>query len=105
MGVRPNSIMVPERAVAELQGKNFVWVINPDNKASQRPVKVERQIGENFLIAEGLKAGDRIVVEGLQKVRDGVSVKPMTAEEMKAAAQAAKAAEDAKEAEAKHTKE
>jgi membrane fusion protein (multidrug efflux system) len=104
LGVQPDSVMVPERAVAELQGKNFVWVINPDNKASQRPVTVGRQIGEKLLIIEGLKAGDRIVVEGLQKVRDGVLVKPMTAEEMKAAEQLAKAAEDAKEGEAKHSK-
>ena len=104
LGVQPESVLVPERAVAELQGKNFVWVINPDNKASQRPVTVERQIGEKLLISEGLKPGDRIVVEGLQKVRDGAPVKPMTAEEMKAAAQAAKAAEDAKEAEAKQSK-
>jgi membrane fusion protein (multidrug efflux system) len=105
LGVRPDSIMVPERAVAELQGKNFVWVISPDNKAIQRPVKVGRQIGEKLLIEEGLKAGERIVVEGLQKMREGVLVKPMTAEEMKAAEQVAKAAEDAKEGEAKHTKE
>jgi membrane fusion protein (multidrug efflux system) len=104
LGVQPDSVMVPERAVAELQGKNFVWVINPDNKASQRPVTVGRQIGDKLLIEEGLKAGDRIVVEGLQKVRDGVLVKPMTAEEMKAAEQLAKAAEDAKEGEAKHSK-
>ena len=61
--------------------------------------------GEKLLIEEGLKAGDRIVVEGLQKVRDGVLVKPMTAEEMKAAEQLAKAAEDAKAGEAKPTKE
>jgi membrane fusion protein, multidrug efflux system len=104
LGSRPDSILVPEKAVSELQGKNFVWVISPDNKASQRPVKVERQIGEKLLITEGLKAGDRIVVEGLQKVRDGVVVKPMTAEEMKAAEAAAKANEAAKEAEAKHSK-
>jgi membrane fusion protein (multidrug efflux system) len=105
LGVRPDSIMVPERAVAELQGKNFVWVISPDNKAIQRPVKVGTQIGEKLLILEGLKAGDRIVVEGLQKMREGALVKPMTAEEMKAAEQLAKAAEDAKAGEAKPTKE
>jgi membrane fusion protein, multidrug efflux system len=104
LGVRPDSVLVPERAVAELQGKNFVWVINPDNKASQRPVTVERQIGEKLLISEGLKPGDRVVVEGLQKVRDGVLVKPMTAEEMKMAEQAAKASEDAKATEANHSK-
>jgi hypothetical protein len=45
--------LVPERAVAELQGKNFVWVIGPDNKATQRPVKVGDTLGENVLILEG----------------------------------------------------
>ena len=74
LGTRPDSILVPERAVAELQGKNFVWVIGPDNKATQRPVKVGEQIGESLLILEGLKAGERIVVEGLQKVREGAPV-------------------------------
>jgi membrane fusion protein (multidrug efflux system) len=104
LGARPDSILVPERAVAELQGKNFVWVISSDNKASQRPVNVGRQIGEKLLITEGLKPGDRIIVEGLQKVRDGLPVKPMTVEEMKTAEQAAKQAEPAKEGEAKHSK-
>jgi membrane fusion protein, multidrug efflux system len=89
LGVRPDSILVPERAVAELQGKNFVWVIAPDNQASQRPVTVGKQVGEKLLILDGLKPGERIVVEGLQKVRDGAPVKPMTAEEMKAAEKAA----------------
>jgi membrane fusion protein (multidrug efflux system) len=55
------------------------------------------------LILEGLKSGDRIVVEGLQKVREGAAVKPMTAEEMKAAAQATAEAQPAKEGEAKHS--
>jgi len=101
LGVRPDSILVPERAVAELQGKNFVWIIGSDNKASQRPVKVGNQVGEKLLILEGLKAGERIVLEGLQKVREGAPVKPMTAEEMAAAAQAAKPAATAKEDEGK----
>jgi membrane fusion protein (multidrug efflux system) len=105
LGVRPDSILVPERAVAELQGDNFVWVISPDNKAMQRPVKVDRQIGEKLLITEGLKSGDRIVLEGLQKVRDGMPVNPMTAEEMKMAGAAARQAESAGEGEAKHGKE
>ena len=67
-----------------------------------------QQIGESLLILEDLKAGERIVVEGLQKVRDGVEVKPMTAAQMaEAAAQAAKQAEakPAKEGETKHGKE
>jgi len=101
--VRPDSIVIPERAVVELQGKNFVWVIGPDDKATQRGVKLGDPVGGGVLILEGLKSGDRIVVEGLQKVREGAAVKPMTAEEMKAAAQATAEAQPAKEGEAKHS--
>ena len=79
LGARPDSILVPERAIAELQGKTFVWVIGPDNKATQRPVKVGESLGEKILVTEGLKAGDRIVVEGLQKVREGAPVQVMPA--------------------------
>jgi membrane fusion protein (multidrug efflux system) len=86
LGIQPNSILVPERAVVELQGKNFVWIIGTDNKATQRAVKVGQQIGENLLIREGLKPGERIVVEGLQKVREGAAVQPMTAAQMAQAA-------------------
>jgi membrane fusion protein (multidrug efflux system) len=82
LGGRPDSILVPERAVAELQGKNFVWVIGSDSKATQRAVKVGETIGESVLIMEGLKAGERVVVEGLQKVREGAPVQPMTAAQM-----------------------
>jgi membrane fusion protein (multidrug efflux system) len=60
--------------VAELQGKTFVWLIGDGNKASQRPVRVGEVIGSDVLVLEGLKAGDRIVVEGLQKVREGMVV-------------------------------
>lgn len=104
LGVRSDSILVPERAVAELQGKNFVWVISPDNKATQRSVKVGEPIGDSVLITEGLKAGERIVVEGLQKVREGAPVQAKTAAQMAEAAQAAKEA-GAQQAGSKSSKE
>lgn len=107
-GVRPDSILVPERAVTELQGKNFAWVIGPDNIATQRAVTRSETIGANLLILEGLKVGERIVTEGLQKVRSGVLVEPKTAAQMaEGAAEAAKSAEakHAKQGEAKHGKE
>ena len=78
-GVQTNSILVPEGAVSELQGKNFVWVIGPENKAMQRPVTVGDTIGQTVLIKEGLKPGDRMAVEGLQKLRQDVVVKPVPA--------------------------
>jgi membrane fusion protein (multidrug efflux system) len=88
LGARPDSILVPERAITELQGKNFVWVIGADDKATQRPVKVGGQIGESYMILEGLKPGDRVVVEGLQKMREGAVVQPKTAAQMTQAAAA-----------------
>jgi len=106
LGTRTNSILVPERAVTELQGRSFVWVIGSDNKATQRPVKVGQQIGESLLILENLEAGERIVVEGVQKVRDGTEVKPMTAAQVaEAVKQAEGTPKPAKEGETKRGKE
>lgn len=81
LGIQSNSIVVPLRAVTELQGKSFVWVIGEGNKAEQRKVTVGQQVGDNLLVLENLKAGERIVVEGLQKVRDGKEVAPVTVAE------------------------
>lgn len=86
IGARPDSVLVSERAVSELQGKNFVWVVGSDNKTSQRSVQVGQQFGEKLLILEGLKPGERIVVEGLQKIREGAPVQPMTAVQLAQAA-------------------
>jgi len=100
-----DSILVPQRAVQELQGKSFVWVVGEGDKAAQRPVKVGAEIGGDVIVLEGLKAGERLIVEGVQKVRDGSPVQPKTAAQMaEAAAQAAKEAE-ARQAEAKQGKE
>jgi membrane fusion protein (multidrug efflux system) len=99
VGVRPDSILVPERAVVELQGKNFVWVIGPDNKATQRPVKAGNPVEGGVLILEGLKVSERIVVEGLQKVREGAPVQPMTAAQLAQAAAQAPAASKQQEKE------
>ena len=96
LGARPESIVIPERALVELQGKSFVWVVGADNKTKQRPVTVGESAGDGVLIQEGLKPGDRIVVEGVQKVKEDGVVKPMTAEQI---------AQTAGETPAKPTKE
>ena len=71
---------MPERALTELQGKNFVWVVGADNKATQRSVEVApNRVGSDVIILEGLNAGERIVVEGVQKLREGAPVQPMAA--------------------------
>jgi membrane fusion protein (multidrug efflux system) len=76
---RAGALLIPQRAVQELQGRNFVWVVDNANKVSQRKVTVGPRFGSDWLIEDGLKPGERIVVEGLQKVRDGVTVQPSTA--------------------------
>ena len=76
---RTGALLIPQRAVQELQGKNFVWVVDDANKVSQRGVTVGQRFGSDWVIEEGLKPGDRILVEGLQKVREGAPVQPLPA--------------------------
>jgi membrane fusion protein (multidrug efflux system) len=76
---RPGVIIIAQRAVQELQGKNFVWVVDDANKVSQRQVTVGSRFGSDWIIEDGLKPGEHIVVEGLQKVREGALVQPSRA--------------------------
>ena len=73
-----DALLVPQRAVSELQGSYQVAVVADDNKVAIRPVKVGEKVGQNWIITDGLKAGERVVVEGTQKVRPGVVVKPVS---------------------------
>jgi membrane fusion protein (multidrug efflux system) len=70
------ALMVPQRAVSELQGAYQVDVVDADNKAHIEPVRVGERSGSLWIIEQGLEPGQRIVVEGLQKIRDGVTVNP-----------------------------
>lgn len=72
------ALLVPQRAVTELQGGYQVAVVTEDNKIEIRPIKVGGQMGNLCVIAEGLKAGDRVVAEGLQKLKAGMTVTPKT---------------------------
>ena len=76
---RIGALLVTQRAVVEMQGKNFVWVVDDANKASMRSVTVGPRIGSDWIIDDGLKTGDRVVVEGLQMLTEGGSVQPTTA--------------------------
>jgi len=67
------ALLVPQRSVSELQGGHRVAVVGSDNKVSIRPIKVGERIGTMWIIEDGLKPGERVVAEGIQKVRpDGV---------------------------------
>jgi RND family efflux transporter MFP subunit len=78
---RTGALLVPQRAVIELQGSFQLAVVGSDNKVSVRIVKVGERVGTEWIIDSGVKQGEMVVVEGVQKVRDGSSVnpKPLTA--------------------------
>jgi membrane fusion protein (multidrug efflux system) len=84
-----DSLLVPQRAVQELQGKTFVWLVDAASKATQRSVQVGAEVGSDVIILGGLKAGDRLIVEGVQKVREGALVQAKTAAQIAAALAAA----------------
>jgi membrane fusion protein (multidrug efflux system) len=70
-----SAILIPQRAVTELQGSYQVAVVGGDNKVSIRPVTVGDRVGPLWIVTDGLKAGERVIVEGLMKIRDGAVVK------------------------------
>src|SRR6266446_3164070 len=74
--IREGALLVPQRAVTELQGSYQVAVVGTDNKVSIRTVKVGDLTGNMWIIDEGLKPGERVVAEGVQKVRAGALVNP-----------------------------
>ena len=73
---RSAALLVPQRAVTELQGTYQVAVVGEDNKVSVRSITVGDRVGGMWIIQSGVKPGELVIVEGLQKVRDGVVVKP-----------------------------
>jgi membrane fusion protein (multidrug efflux system) len=72
---RPNALLVPQKAITELQGAHQVAVVGSDNKVSVRTVNVGERFGPMWIVEDGLKPGEKVVVEGVQKVREGVTVK------------------------------
>ena len=73
---RKGALLVPQRAVTELQGSYEVIVVGSDNKATIRPVTVGDRVGPLWIIEKGLKPGESVIVEGVQKAREGMSVNP-----------------------------
>jgi len=74
--VQPDALLVPQRAVSELQGGYQIAAVDDQNKVSIRTVKVGDRVGNQWIIAEGLKPGERVIAEGVQKVRPGMQVNP-----------------------------
>src|SRR5512137_2070150 len=74
-----NAILVPQRAVQELQGTYTVLTVTPENKVETHKVKPGAKVGSQWIIEEGLKSGDVVVVEGISRLRDGMTVVPKPA--------------------------
>jgi RND family efflux transporter MFP subunit len=74
IGSIPNALVIPQQAVSQLQGGNQVAVVSADGKAEIRAIKVGPVFGQMIVVTDGLKAGEKIIVEGFQKVRQGTQV-------------------------------
>lgn len=91
-----NTIKVPQAAVTEIQDKKFVYIVGAKNKVKSTEITVEEQNdGTYYYVTSGLKAGDRIVIEGVQNLKDDMEIKPITPQQ--AAEKRAQAAKDVKE--------
>ena len=73
----PGALVIPQRAVRNLQGVSQVAVVGADDKVAFKNVKLGSTTGSDYVVASGLEVGDRIVIEGLQKIRDGMVVRPV----------------------------
>jgi len=76
VNTRSGALLVPQRAVTELQGSQQVAVVGSDNKVNIRPVIASERVGDQWIVTGNLKPGERVIVEGLQKVREGGLVDP-----------------------------
>jgi multidrug efflux pump subunit AcrA (membrane-fusion protein) len=75
-GVSQNALLVPQAAVMEVQTNYQLIVVTPDNKAVFRPVKMGEREGTNWIVTEGLKPGEKVVVDGLLKVQQFAAAAP-----------------------------
>ena len=80
-GDNKNALLVPQAAVIEVQSLYQVVVVSPENKANFRPVKVGDRVGPNWIITEGLKPGEKVVVEGLLKIQQAAAAAPQLIKE------------------------
>ncbi len=72
-----NIVMVPQKAVFEIQDKHFVYVMDQNKIIRQKPFMPARRVAQYYIVASGLDAGDTIVYEGIQDLRDGMAINPL----------------------------
>src|SRR5215475_8008888 len=75
-GVDKDALLVPQRSVVETQGTYSVVVVDSNNQASIRPVKTGERVGQMWVITEGVRAGEQVIAEGIQKAKEGGTVRP-----------------------------
>ncbi len=74
--IAEDALLVPQKAVTEMQSAKIVYAVGSDNKVQLRSVTLGERVGEDFIVTEGLKAGEKIIIEGVSKVRPGSVVEP-----------------------------
>lgn len=82
--IQKSAVTIPQRAVTDLQGQHQVVVLLADNKVSVRNIKLGAEVGSDWVVEEGLKPGDRILIEGMAKAPDGSTVTPKPAQKQAA---------------------
>ncbi len=83
-GIVENAILIPQEAVLrDFKGNPAVFIIDNQGKVEQRPIILDRAIGNRWLISQGLSVGDRVIIEGIQKVRPGMPVKALPSSEIR----------------------
>ena len=88
-----DAIMIPQKATYEIQNKKFVYVVGTDNKVQSREIEVLVQNdGQNYVVSNGLKVGERIVIDGVNRLKNDMQITPITPAQAKAAEQKAKQA-------------
>ena len=76
----PSALLVPQRAVQELQGRTSLWIVGAENKAEKRDVTMGARIGSDWIVTDGLKPGETIAVDGTQKLKPGMTLAPQPLE-------------------------
>jgi RND family efflux transporter MFP subunit len=93
LDMEKGALLVPQSAVVNMQGRYLVAIVGADNKVSIRPVTAGETVGQQWVVQGNIKAGDRVIAEGVQKVRDGAEVHPVPTAENTGATPAAEAGE------------
>jgi membrane fusion protein (multidrug efflux system) len=76
--VQPNAFLIPQPAMQrDFDGSAFVYLVGPDNKAMRRKVTADRTYGTNWIVTAGLKAGDKVITQGLANLKQGDKVRPV----------------------------